>query len=421
MDDRTPITPEDARARLRSTTLPDALRTVARTLHDAGHEVVVVGGAVRDCLLERPHGDWDLATSATPDEVMGLFRKTIPTGVEHGTVTVVQGRGERRVVVEVTTFRGDGEYHDGRRPSAVTFLRDLEGDLSRRDFTVNAFAWNPITAVFTDCFDGLADLARGVVRAVGDPAARFQEDGLRAMRAVRFCATLGFDLDPATHDAIGGALEILARVSRERVRVELIKLLAAPRPSRGLAPLDETGMWPVALGELGEAERAARSESIAACDRLRADPVLRLARLYWPARAERARIEASLEQLKPSKVERRRVSALTAPGIAALAALAQGPDLRRAAAALGREHVGDALELLEAPADARARLHAAIDGAPLTIGELAIGGRDLVAAGAARPGPALGDMLRSLLDWAMEEPARNEPAALLERARALGS
>ncbi|MCA9714725.1 MAG: tRNA cytidylyltransferase, partial [Myxococcales bacterium] len=192
----TPI-PETAAATCRlleAQSLPSSLMTVARTLHDAGHEVVLVGGAVRDCLLGRARGDWDLATSATPDEVTRLFRKTIPTGVEHGTVTVVLGKGARRVVTEVTTFRGEGDYVDGRRPSEVEFLRELEADLARRDFTVNAFAWNPLTRVFTDCFDGLRDLNRGVIRAVGDPVARFGEDGLRAMRAVRFCATLGYRL-----------------------------------------------------------------------------------------------------------------------------------------------------------------------------------------------------------------------------------
>ena len=411
-----PRTAEAATAVLTRVKIPPALLEVAQILHDAGHEAVVVGGAVRDALIGREHGDWDLATSATPTEVQGLFRRTIPTGIEHGTVTVAHGRGDERVHTEVTTFRGEGRYEDGRRPSEVRFLRELQDDLARRDFTINAFAWNPITRVFTDCFAGLADLHTGVIRAVGDASQRFQEDGLRAMRAVRLCAVLEFRLDPDTQLAIGGALDVLARVSRERVHVELFKLLATRRPSLGLDPMADTGIWAQVLAPMpgGEIESA-----ISAVELMRPDPVVRLARLLWPLRGERGRIEAIVDGLKPSRDERARILALTDPANAALARLSDPVALRRLAAALGRRHLADATDMIVREWSQLVIIEEAVRGAPLGIGELAVGGKELVAAGVATPGPGLGKLLAALLDWTLEVPARNRAPELLDQARAL--
>jgi tRNA nucleotidyltransferase (CCA-adding enzyme) len=411
-----PRTAEAATAVLTRVKIPPALLEVAQILHDAGHEAVVVGGAVRDALIGREHGDWDLATSATPTEVQGLFRRTIPTGIEHGTVTVVHGRGDERVHTEVTTFRGEGHYEDGRRPSEVRFLRELQEDLARRDFTINAFAWNPITRVFTDCFAGLADLHAGVIRAVGDPAQRFQEDGLRAMRAVRLCAVLEYRLDPDTQLAIGGALEVLARVSRERVHVELFKLLAARRPSLGLDPMADTGIWAQVLAPMPFAEIEA---AISAVELMRPDPVVRLARLLWPLRGERARIEAIVDALKPSRDERVRILALTDPANAALARLRDPVAIRRLAAALGRRHLADATDMVVREWSQLVIIEEAVRGAPLGIAELAVGGKELVAAGVATPGPGLGKLLAGLLDWVIEVPTRNSAPELLAQARAL--
>lgn len=409
-----PTSPEAAALRLREATIPAALLQVAEILHRAGHEVVLVGGAVRDALLGRPHGDWDLASSATPEEVTRLFKRTIPTGVAHGTVTVVHGRGDEKVHTEVTTFRGEAGYEDGRRPSEVRFHRDLREDLARRDFTINAFAWNPIRAVFTDCFGGLDDLRRGVVRAVGDPAARFQEDGLRAMRAVRICAVLEFRLDEDTAAAIGGALDILDRVSRERVHVELFKLLAAARPMLGLQPMLATGMWARVLAPLPADEAHAAIEHI---ERLPRDPTLRLARALWPLRGERARIEAALDRLRPSRDERARALALTDPGLERLAHARDPIEIRRLLAALGRRHVDDAIALHSLEWAQRVTIEEAVRAAPLAVGELAVGGRDLVAAGLAVQGPRLGQALAGLLQWTLEDPRRNTADQLLDRLR----
>lgn len=409
------FTPEQAAALLRAAPIPAALREVARILHDAGHEAVLVGGAVRDVLLGRPHGDWDLATSATPQEVQGLFKKTIPTGIAHGTVTVVHGKGASKIHCEVTTFRGEGRYDDGRRPTEVRFLRDLREDLARRDFTINAFAWNPVREVFTDCFDGLADLARGVVRAVGDPGQRFQEDGLRAMRAVRLCAVLEYRLDSATAAAIGGALDVLDKVSRERVHVELFKLLAAPRPMLGLWPMAETGIWPRVLAPLARDELHAAIEHV---ERLPRDPVIRLARLLWPLRGDRAAIEAVIDRLRPSRDERARVLALTNPALAPLSTARDPATIRRILAKLGRRYAADAIALHAIEWAQTVTIEEAIRGAPLAVGELAIGGDALVAAGVCSPGPKLGRTLASLLDWVLEDPRRNTADQLLAHLRA---
>lgn len=410
-----PATPEEAAAVLRRADVPAAVIEVARRIQAAGEQAVLVGGAVRDALMGLPHEDWDLATSATPAEVQGLFRRTIPTGIEHGTVTVLVRSGERRVPVEVTTFRGEGDYLDGRRPSTVAFHRDLVEDLARRDFTVNAFAWDPVREVFSDPFGGLDDLNRRVIRAVGDPAERFAEDGLRTMRAVRFCATREFVLDPATRDAIAPALPVLAKVSRERVMVELQKLLEARAPSLGLLPMLETGMWPLVLPALDGAD--ARSAT-AAVDRLPRSVPVRLARLLLPLAlsGRMAEVEAGLDALKPSRELRTRVLALVSPAGEALARTTDPAEIRRAAAALGRDFVDDALTVRETEG---AAVHAAIDDAPLTTKELAVKGGDLIATGLLRPGPAVSRTMDALLAWVHEDPARNDRDTLLAHAKTI--
>lgn len=416
-----PIDAAEARTRLLAIQIPAAIIAVLQTLDRAGFHGVVVGGAVRDALLGEAGGDWDVATNATPDEVVSLFPKTIPTGIEHGTITVLSGRGQGRHAVELTTFRGEGVYHDGRRPSEVRFLRELKDDLARRDLTINAFAWDPVNQVFTDAFGGLEDLRAGLIRAVGDAATRFAEDGLRTMRAVRFAASMGFRLAPETHAAIAGALEVFDKVSRERVRVELVKLLSVARPSLGLQPMADTGLWDRVLVPLTE---PARSEAIAAVDRLAARPMLRLARLLWPVRFERGPLETTLDLLKPSREERARVLRLTDELVdelreaAALTEPGAGACLRRVVAELGRPYLDDALALLELDEPARARVHAGLAGAALSTKELVVKGRDLIQAKIAAPGKELGDLLDALLEWVLEDPARNQADLLLAEARA---
>ncbi len=416
--------PADAKVateRLRVATVPEAIVDVARTLKDRGHAAVLVGGSIRDVLLGRPASDWDLATSATPEEVQDIFPRTVPTGIEHGTVTiVVQEEGvEAHTPVEVTTFRGEGTYEDGRRPTEVTFLRDLEDDLARRDFTVNALAWDPVEEVFSDPFGGLDDLRAGIVRAVGDPTRRFLEDGLRTMRAVRFCATRTLDLDAKTEAAIAGALHVLDKVSRERVLVELDKLLRAPKPSRGLLPMVSTGMWPHVLPEIPEADL---NPSIEAVDAMEPVVATRLARLLRPRAVlgpeDLDVVAAGVDALKPSRALRAEVMALVGVDVTALEGALDGEpaDIRRAAAALGRERVPAALVVLGVEPDVRNRVDTCLDGAPLSVGELAIKGGALIERGVLAPGPAVGEAMRALLAWVLEDPSRNTPEQLMAHA-----
>lgn len=200
---------------------------ILRTLNEAGYEAYYVGGCVRDTLMGRPIHDWDITTSASPEQIMACFSHCIPTGIAHGTVTVLTEQGQ----AEVTTFRSDGQYLDGRHPVGVTFVSRLEEDLSRRDFTVNAMAMDCDGAI-QDPLGGRQDLERKCLRCVGEPEQRFREDALRMLRAIRFSAQLGFTIEAATGQAIRQCAHLCRKLSAERVREELEKILLSPAPEK---------------------------------------------------------------------------------------------------------------------------------------------------------------------------------------------
>jgi len=224
-------------------TLPEDVRKIIETIEEAGYEAYAVGGCIRDSLLNRRPDDWDITTSAKPWQVKELFHKTIDTGIEHGTVTVMM----HRVGYEVTTYRIDGEYEDSRHPKEVIFTSDLVEDLRRRDFTINAMAYNDRSGI-VDEFHGMEDLEKKIIRAVGNPIERFEEDALRIMRAVRFSAQLGYEIDAGTKDAIMALAENLTHISAERIQVELVKLLKSPHPEK-MRDLYETGITAVIMPE----------------------------------------------------------------------------------------------------------------------------------------------------------------------------
>ncbi len=223
--------------------LPDAVKRIIRILEAAGYEAYAVGGCVRDSLLGRAPEDWDITTSASPAQVKGLFSRTVDTGIEHGTVTVLVDH----VGYEVTTYRVDGEYEDHRHPKEVTFTTSLYEDLRRRDFTINAMAYSERDGL-VDLFSGAEDLERGVIRCVGDANERFEEDALRIFRGARFAAQLGFAVEEQTKEAMKRKAGNLATVSAERIRVELVKLLLGAYPDRILLAY-ETGITAVVLPE----------------------------------------------------------------------------------------------------------------------------------------------------------------------------
>jgi tRNA nucleotidyltransferase (CCA-adding enzyme) len=418
---------------------------VLERLRDAGHRSWLVGGVVRDLLVRRARPDpaeFDVATPATPAEVTPLFRRVVPTGIEHGTVTVIEG-GCR---IEITTFRGEGPYVDGRRPSSVTFHTDLEADLARRDFTVNALAWDPLpgpSGEFRDPFGGVDDVRRGLIRAVGDPRARFEEDGLRPLRAVRFAAQHGARLEPGTHAAIRPALPVVRRVSRERVAEELSRLLVAPHADRGLELLEETGLLGLLVPGLARLRPAARRHAVAVAsapfraagrepERLR---LLRLAGLLHPLAPAEAREEVLALRLPNRAGDGVRDLLAAGPCLRApRAPLPRSPrDVRRWLSGVGPGRVADLLALWAADAshqgarsrrlgsDVRAlrRRAAAVLAArpPLATGDLALRGREVMAV-LGTGGPTVGEALRHLLDRVLDDPARNEPAVLESELRA---
>lgn len=427
-------------------------------------ELVVVGGAVRDELLGRPHSDWDLATRLLPQTVMNRARaaglKVIPTGLQHGTVTILLEDHS----VEVTTFRSDGDYQDGRHPESVRLGVSLEEDLSRRDFTINAMALPVEGGDLLDPFGGQADLAAHRIRAVGDPLRRFAEDGLRPLRACRFAAQLGFEVEAATFQAMSARLEVARKVSIERVFTELDKLLRGADPARGLALLADSGLLDLWLPELRpmvgcDQNRHHRYDvwehTLRVVAALPAEAGLRWAALLHDAGKPDTRtvdeagqvhfyghevrsmaLAASLlDRLKAGHSLRREVSALirhhgTHPtGTWSDAACRRL--LRKLAEddlPLGRWAVfrladqrgkGLAVESHEREHQAlMARLEALAAAAPpLSIRDLALDGAALMALAGRKGGPWLGEVQRQLLEATLDDPAVNTPDGLATLAK----
>lgn len=223
--------------------LPEQVNQIIHTLKEQGYDAYAVGGCVRDTILGRMPQDWDITTSARPQAVKSLFGHTIDTGIQHGTVTVMIDH----VGYEVTTYRIDGEYEDGRHPKNVIFTGNLVEDLKRRDFTINAMAYNEESGL-VDAFDGVGDLKKGIIRCVGEPHERFTEDALRMLRAFRFAAQLGFEIEPATRRAASDLADNLAKISAERIQMELVKLLVSDNPQE-LRDVYEAGLSRIFLPE----------------------------------------------------------------------------------------------------------------------------------------------------------------------------
>lgn len=430
---------------------PDAVLEIARKLDAAGHDVWAVGGAVRDALLGLPGGDWDLATSARPEQVRRIFRRTVPIGVEHGTVGVI---GRDGVMVEVTTFRRDVET-DGRH-AVVEFAQTVNEDLARRDFTINAVAWHPIHHELRDPFGGMDDLQAAVLRTVGTPPDRFAEDYLRVLRALRFAGHFVLRIESGTWDALCAATPRLTGLSAERIREELLKVLGrTPHASAALKLYRESGVLDVLYPELEVLEPDTWTRTLRVVDALSVSrPVLRLAGLLhavgMPAARTRnlrggwsytghqvfgARIARELMQrLKCSNADIELVTALVerqealfppdAPDAGVRRWLLHVPpslvnDLFRLRIAMWRAEPverGDQ-DLRERWAHVRRVLATA---PPLRTGDLAIDGGDLRMLGLS-PGPRFGEILRALLERVIEEPELNDHDTLLQMARDMAS
>lgn len=283
---------------------PGALE-ICRTLSQEGYQAFIVGGCVRDLLLGATPKDWDITTDANPQQVMALFDKTIPTGLQHGTVTVVLGEGVENHF-EVTTFRIEGAYTDGRRPEEVFFVLDVEQDLARRDLTINAIAYDPIADRMVDPYSGIRDLQVGIIRAVGVPEARFQEDGLRIMRVARFAARFGYDVQFETFEGMKASLDTLKLVSKERVSDELCKTLMTAHPAFGLKILRDSGALEIACPRLCSSPPLLHF--VGEQDKAQGELETRLAFLYGNCSVELAQQE--LTELKFSNREVKKVTFL---------------------------------------------------------------------------------------------------------------
>lgn len=423
---------------------PASVLEIARKLVHAGHESWFVGGAVRDALLGHPNLDWDIATSATPQHVQRLFRRTVPVGIEFGTVGVLDDAG---VMHEVTTFRRDVQT-DGRH-AVVEFGASLDEDLARRDFTINAIAYGPETRELRDPFRGRADLEHRLVRAVGVAADRMREDRLRALRALRFAARFGFAIETETWQAILESAPHLGRLSMERVQQEIEKTMAqVDRPGDAFRLWRDSGAFAVVAPPLASLSDVALA-TLDLLPRAKGEDadqqhftVNRLTALLLDVPAADAR--ALLRELRFSNERSRWIGDLVErwsllnddmrDGLASGAATIDAT-VRRWVAVIGRTRVDAFLSLLGARFQAEAAagwgrvsasrvqaLRERADGIalrdPVEIGDLAIDGGDLIKVGI-KAGPRLGAALRSLLDWVLEDPARNTHEQLLARARGL--
>jgi tRNA nucleotidyltransferase (CCA-adding enzyme) len=423
---------------------PREVSDIAATLEDAGFETWCVGGAVRDALLGEPNLDWDLATAATPDEVRRLFRRTVPKGIEFGTVGVLDRRGQLH---EVTTFRRDIRT-DGRH-AEVEFGASLDDDLARRDFTINAIAYSSTRHILHDPFNGRGDLDRRVLRAVGDPDQRMLEDRLRALRAIRFASRFDFEIDPATWDAIVRSAPYLKRLSMERVQQELLKTMEqVRRPSvalerwrtsgafRVLVPILDTqpavafrtlDCLPLGTDSRSEGRRAARTSN-------------RLTALFMGPAA--APVKSAVRELKLSNSQVSWISYMAErwERLAETIEIQLVSDdhvdagqVRRWASDIGRTYASAFFRMLAArwaakrsqnertvtANGARRAYRGLVRSAfrePIEVGDLAVDGEDLRDAGIP-PGPLLGKILRELLEAVVRDPTNNDRERLLSMAR----
>lgn len=437
--------------------IPRSAAKVLRRLQELGYEASVVGGCVRDSLTGAVPEDWDITTSATPQQVSAAFPRTIETGIQHGTVTVRMD-GES---LEVTTYRIDGAYTDHRHPEEVTFTSSLEEDLKRRDFTINAMAYNERDGLI-DLFHGREDLEKGIVRCVGKPEERFTEDALRILRAVRFCARLGFGLDPDTKEAAARLAPSLKMVSAERVRQELEKLIVSPRPEM-IRLAWELGITAVILPEFDAMMNAVQNNAhhritvgehtirtMCACE---PDRILRLTMLlhdsgkpacqtidekgvfhYHGHAKPGAEIAGSvLQRLKYDKATERTVVQLIRNHSLYPELTEEG--VRRAVVQIGENLFGLFLKVKRADIkgqnpevqekklqymDEVERIYSQIlkRGDCLSLRQLAVTGDDLIGAGIPK-GKALGQILQALLERVLTDPSENEKGILLEQAQRL--
>ena len=433
--------------------MPEKVKYIIETIQAAGFEAYAVGGCVRDSILGRTPDDWDITTSAKPEQVKSLFRRTIDTGLQHGTVTVML----EKEGFEVTTYRIDGKYEDGRHPTEVTFTACLEEDLKRRDFTINAMAYNEQEGL-VDIFGGMEDIGRKMIRCVGNPEARFGEDALRIMRAVRFSAQLGYKIEEETERAIVRLAHTLTQISAERIQVELVKLLVSPNPDY-IEAAYKTGITKVILPELDKAMECEQNtvhhcytvgrHIVETLKQVPADKVYRLGMLLHDiGKPERKTTDENgkdhfhghagkgeemakviLRRLKFDNDTIYKVSKIVKYHDYGIGVLPTKKSVRKAIHKIGGDiypylfAVRKADILAQSEYEREAKLYRLAldqqfyeeilrDEECTSLKDLAVTGKDLIEAGV-QPGPQLGEILERLLEEVLEDPSKNTKESLL--------
>ena len=454
--------PEDAKTNLENMQIPEDVETIIDKLNQSGFEAYAVGGCVRDTLLARTPGDWDITTSALPLQVKQIFKKTIDTGIQHGTVTVMMhGTG-----YEVTTYRIDGVYEDGRHPKSVEFTDNLIEDLKRRDFTINAMAYSRKTGI-VDAFEGKQDLNNKVIRCVGEARERFTEDALRILRAVRFAGQLGFAIEAQTYQAICEIAPNLSHVSKERILTELTKLLLSAHPER-LMDVWRTGMTPYIAEGFSDIFENQKEQEMTECLKRAAflPPLrhMRFAAAFYGIESQKT--EMILKELKSDNDTIKKTSVLVGtfgepffgdkvkirhkmneigaplfldslevkrvlPGgpaeyetiLRQMSEYECGKDSKNIAIAKEEQDIGKTAEYEAYEAQKNAwelekRLAEEIlaDRDCISLKELAVTGGDLIQAGM-KPGKKMGEILHTLLEAVLQEPQRNQKELLLRMAQ----
>ena len=433
-----------------------SLLQITETLNNEGNECFLIGGSVRDLILGKDVYDYDFATNAKPETVIKLFKKVIPTGMKHGTVTIILDKNN----YEVTTYRADGKYIDGRRPESVSFSDSLGEDVQRRDFTINGLAYDIKNETIIDYVHGIEDLNKKIIRTIGDPLQRFSEDGLRTYRACRFSSALNFEIEENTFKAIGKSLEVADKISVERIRDELTKLLQSEKPSIGLENLRLSGLLNLFLPELAHCHDVSQNRfhmydiyyhSVYSCDAAPKDkPAIRLSALLHdigklPTRSPGPTgdftfynheivgaklVRRIMKRLKYSNDMIDRVNNLITNHMFHYTDKWTDGAVRRFIRKVGLENINDLISLRIADRKG----NGARFGIPAPIGELmkkvdqvieednAFSIRDLHINGTIimdvfklKPGPIIGNILHELLDLVLDEPELNEQGILLDK------
>lgn len=388
---------------------PENLKALARIFRSNSYPLYLVGGAVRDYILKRENHDYDLTSSATPEEIKSMFRRTIDTGIKHGTVTVIFNREH----YEITTFRTEGGYSDSRHPDSVKFVSSLDEDLKRRDFTINALASDILTGEIIDNHNGIEDLERKTIRAIGEAEERFTEDALRMLRACRFASKLGFTIEEKTLEAVKKLHENILKISIERIKDELDGILLSPDPVRGLGYMEETGLREAVLPEVETGEEKKTSLMKAAESRL---PLASMYAILFSG-LESREIEKILTRLKSSNREKSDVLLLSSN--LHVDTSSDPVEIRRFIKRIGKEKTDDYFNYRRASGfdrdedlDFEENVKKELIGNPaLEIKDLRINGSDLK--NIVTPGPEMGRMLSFLLDKVIENPSLNERDKLL--------